>query len=596
MSVEGDSNTISSLERIAREQAIDQLRRRNGLMKTLGSENGEPKLDWVEGVARLLQEEHLLEEVETDARAIHRRGVRHLIWTGMGGSVITVHVLCAMGFAAAGDLTLYPLDSTDPAALNHILETIARQKNLTPPFHDAATLHTLLEDVMMVGVSMGMTSEEPITHLTWFVELLQQAQLTPSEHIQVMTLPGSFLDQFAQQQEAPRRPLQPDGGTGTGGRMSAPTTRVFLLPVALYLTYTHSSSSLRSILADAWRHHKLDLAQESPDKHPFVQLAATLSDASQNGACRLLLEVTEEWKPLLIWIEQLMEESLGKGGKGIVVFDEQPLNPQGPCFATEGIVHVRMTADEKAETSPTFQLCLPYLATRTPEQRLSALASCFLGWQLTMSLYGYLQQITFAGQPAVENYKARARQLRSLSDPLEEIQNWKPTLRYEQLRLLTPAFIEPQETPAATFVHALRQRAYASPQELDYLDVTINGFLPENTWLSISAAAHKAGNMLLGIPVKVRQAPAAYHSTEQSEMDGPDTFVSLRILIRDHESVIAGAYTDAFLRAQAIGTWQAMLEQKRLCFLLIIDGSLQDASAPLEHFFEQTIQLLQPGE
>lgn len=83
---------------------------------------------------------------------------------------------------------------------------------------------------MMVGVAMGMTSEEPITHLEWFTDLLKQAGLRPAEHLLVMTLPGSYLDRFAHEQQAPSRPLQPDGGTGTGGRMSAPATRVFLLP------------------------------------------------------------------------------------------------------------------------------------------------------------------------------------------------------------------------------------------------------------------------------------------------------------------------------------------------------------------------------
>ncbi len=41
------------------------------------------------------------------------------------------------------------------------------------------------------------------------------------------------------------------------------------------------------------------------------------------------------------------------------------------------------------------------------------------------------------------------------------------------------------------------------------------------------------GNTLLGVPIKLRQAPAAYHSTEQSEMDGPPYLVSLRLVARE---------------------------------------------------------------
>ncbi len=68
-------------------------------------------------------------------------------------------------------------------------------------------------------------------------------------------------------------------------------------------------------------------------------------------------------------------------------------------------------------------------------------------------------------------------------------------------------------------------------------------------------------------------------------MDGPPFLVSLRVLARDHEASMLGSYTDTFLGAQAVSTWQAMLEQGRSCFLLIIDGSIDDAVEPFHHFF-----------
>src|SRR2546426_1343077 len=338
----------SALQQLIEDDAVGQLRRRDGLMGTLGSEDGALKLDWVEGIARLLADPTQLEEVEAEARDIWQRGIRHMIWAGMGGSVIAVRVLCDLGFCNGHDdpssphqhgesIAIYPLDSTDPAALNEIVRKIAAAKNLARPSGEEASnptfLRALLNDVMMVGVSMGMTSEEPITHLEWFTDLLQEAGLRPAEHLLIMTLPGSYLDRFAEAQQAPSLPLQLDGRTGTGGRMSAPTTRVFLLPAALYLTrLSGETGQLRAVLHRAWNEYNLDLATERPADHPFVQLAAALSDASLDSACRLLLSMPEGWQPLLPWIEQLMEESLGKGGKGVVVFDDQFLNPQAPDF------------------------------------------------------------------------------------------------------------------------------------------------------------------------------------------------------------------------------------------------------------------------
>src|SRR2546428_2981568 len=349
-----DNPILSALQQLVEDDAGGQLRRRDGLMATLGSEGSALKLDWVEGVARLLADPAQLEEVEAEARDIWQRGIRHMIWAGMGGSVIAVRVLCDLGFGSSGDkgqVTIYPLDSTDPAALNGIVRKIAEAKNLALPTRKESSnptfLRALLADVMMVGVAMGMTSEEPITHLEWFTDLLNQAGLRPAEHLLVMTLPDSYLDRFAHEQQAPSRPLQPDGGTGTGGRMSAPATRVFLLPVALYLTthFPDQAGQLRSVLQHAWDEYNLELAASHPAEHPFVQLAVALSAASRDGACRLLLGMPDGWQVLVSWLEQLMEESLGKGGKGIVVFDDQTLNHAAPAYQPGGMLPVRVVTE-----------------------------------------------------------------------------------------------------------------------------------------------------------------------------------------------------------------------------------------------------------
>jgi hypothetical protein len=653
-----DATTQSALQQLIEKDAIGQLRRRTGRMAALGSEDGILKLDWVEGVARLLADQSKLEQIEAEARDIRQRGIRHIIWAGMGGSVLTVQVMRALGFCGGHDdsasfsqseasIALYPLDSTDPAALNEIVREIALAKHLaltTPAAGSASNaarsraqepereqgedsqpdfLQALLQDVMMVGVAMGMTSEEPITHLEWFTNLIIQAGLRPAEHLLVMTLPGSYLDRFAHEQQAPSLPLQPDEGTGTGGRMSAPSTRVFLLPAALYLTrLSNTPGQLRSVLQDAWNEYNLELAAPSPAVHPFVQLAAALSAASRNGACRLLLEMPEGWQILTSWIEQLMEESLGKGSKGVVVFDNQLLNTAAPFYRQEGMlrVHVVTEKTQAAQENP-FILFQPSLASKDPQRRLAALAASFLGWQLSMALYGYLQHITFAGQPAVENYKTRAHALRMQHDPLQVTSLWQPAGQASILTLLAPpgAVVQEASQPsdlqqsgaeiagqepalsrlARAFVNAVR---YAGSEDdtrrssheglSSYLDVTVNGKASTRLMEVIGKQAHFLGNVGLGIPVKLRVAPAAYHSTEQSEMDGPPGLISLRLVARASEPCLLGSYTTAFLHAQAVSTWQAMLEKRRFCFLLVIDGSLDEAAAPLATFFSQVEKAL----
>ena len=605
----------ASLARLIAQDAAGQLLRHDGAMATLGREAGVAKLDWVNGVPRLLADPVALETVEAEARALWDRGIRRVIWAGMGGSVIAVRVLRELGLcgAASGMVAVEPLDSTDPTALNRIVERLAVGKGIalpqgseaggrvdTPRFEagegliralhpgDGEVLRALLSDVLLLAVSMGMTSEEPITHLRWFAALIQRAGLPAANHLLVMTLPGSHLDRFAIAHGVPSRPLQLDGRSGTGGRMSAPSTQVFLLPAALAVG--GQQGALRRILAAAWAHHSLDT--ERPTAQPFARLAAALSDAAHEGGCRLQLQLPIGWEPLFAWIEQLLEESLGKGGKGVVVFEERAASGSAATDTMPGMgkasgtLSVQVRRDGLGEgREGSFALRQPYLKEGTAIERLAALAASFLGWQLTMALYGYLHGITFAGQPAVEQYKSRAAALRDgVDEPLLVATRGAARLSEGAVTLYPPAGWAEVEGPAATLARAILElRDVASP--LAYLDLTINGdWPPELTRICERFAAIGAGS---GLPVKLRRAPAAYHATEQSEMDGPPALVSLRLLRTQVERCLLGDYDDRFLRAQAAGTWQAMGEAGRSCFLLVLDGDVQEAAVGLGRFLKE---------
>ena len=234
----------------------------------------------------------MLEHVEAEARDIWQRGIRHIIWAGMGGSVLTVRVLRDLGFCGDQDkdqLSIYPLDSTDPAALNAIVREIAAARNLALPSGEEVSnptfLRALLADVMMVGVAMGMTSEEPITHLEWFTDLLQQAGLRPAEH--------SAGDDAARLLSGPLCPraagAQPALATGRGNRHRGTHERPHYPCVPASRRplsddpFPRTVRQLRAMLQQTWNEYNLELATTHPAEHPFVQLAAALSAASRDG-------------------------------------------------------------------------------------------------------------------------------------------------------------------------------------------------------------------------------------------------------------------------------------------------------------------------
>ena len=533
-----------AMQRVVADDAVGQLCDRRGRMAELATENGHVMLDWVDGVERLLSSPGAPERVEAEARALLDAGITHIIWAGMGGSVMAVRVL--VDLLPWEGVTLLPLDSTDPAALDAVIATLAAAEGV--PLERAGepdTLRRLLARSAMVAVAMGRTSEEPITHLAWYVELLETAGLEAADHTRVMAIPNSYLEQFAHEHGLPLLGIQPDGRSGTGGRMSAPATRVFLLPAALWLCSRPGSPRLRAVLREAWDAYDLDGARRHPDRNPFVRLAAMVSDLSLDGALLLTLELPAAWPAFFPWVEQLLEESLGKGGQGIVLFEPQHATPGGDL----PLAHAVFSAG--GESRPDFAVVVaePFLSD---EPDLVGIARLCLGWQLCMAGFGWLHEIQFAGQPAVEDYKARARALREAGDPIASTEGWLPEWTAGDIRVLLPPDAHPDDGD-------LGERLRREIAEASYLGLTVNGELSADDAEALRRLGFE-GPDTASRPVKVRRAPAAYHSTEQSEMDGPPGVLSLRFVRPERRCAAVGEYDTTFLHAQAVGTWRAMID------------------------------------
>ncbi len=244
---------------------------------------------------------------------------------------------------------------------------------------------------------------------------------------------------------------------------------------------------------------------------------------------------------------------------------------------------LRIAATDDGAASGEFTLREPLIAADDAAERLAGLAALFLGLQLSMALYGFLHDITFAGQPAVEDYKARARALRdSGADPLPALTPAN-SLSAGKLTLLAPPQIiaaAPERTPRAALAALLLRRTPAL-RPLPYLDLTINGEAAPDALARLETSLRALAVTRLGVACKLRRAPAAYHSTEQSEMDGPPALVSLRALPLRQEPSLLGDYPPLFLRAQAVATWQAMTGAGRTCCLLLYDGDTTQMLAAL---------------
>ena len=231
---------------------------------------------------------------------------------------------------------------------------------------------------------------------------------------------------------------------------------------------------------------------------------------------------------------------------------------------------------------------------------LGEVAGLFAGFELMVATFGYLQGIVFAGQPAVEGYKRYARELRDGGGPLPPLGRspWKVAgstleldfsavgragLSAEEMARIAGAG-EPAAALAAVLALA-RERG-----KLGYLDITYNGE-PTAEMRAVFQRVREMGNRLLGIPVKPRTGPQDYHSTEQSETDGPPELTSVRFVCLEHEAGLAGEYGDRFLLAQAYGTWRAMTDARRWVVMATIPSAGEQAGA-IAQLFDRAMALL----
>ena len=565
--IELDSSAIASvLDRLAREDVIGQLIERRGRMAELATEANDVKLDWVDQVAWALDHPEAIEDVEKLAGSIRSR-FRHVVWSGMGGSVQAVHTLKGIGLFGSEGPSVHPLDSSDPAALNRLL------RELSPDGELGAALNRTL----MVGVSMGMTSEEPITHLRWFEELLRaQGVEDTADHLMVMTLPGSFLDRFAEQRGVLRVDVQLDGRSHTAGRMSAPSTRVFLLPAAIGLP-GHAHEILRRCQGEA------ALRPGMVETDPFVRLAAWLSTQIETGRDMLVLDLPPRWAPIAPWVEQVVEESLGKDDRGLLVFHDQDLASAQEWPDRFCILRLDEGSGAELPDRPLAVLHLDQAGDST--SRVAACARIFAGWNLAVALVGYLQSITFAGQPAVEHYKSYARSLRDAEGRLPYPSEDLALTASGRIELFFGAAPVPDldgERRDAGAILAAVVRSLNAAGRLGYFDLTVNGDTAGPLWHVARRAGTRFGNRILERPTKVRSGPRDYHSTEQSETAGPPQLLSLRVLVRDPEPVVVGDYSPRFLHAQALGTLFAMRDAGRPILLATVGrADAPDALAEL---------------
>ncbi|WP_295011154.1 glucose-6-phosphate isomerase [uncultured Microbacterium sp.] len=325
------------------------------------------RLGWVDAVS---VSRPLVAEITALRDELNAEGVTRVVLAGMGGSSLAPEVIAQ---TAGVELTI--LDSTSPGQV-------------------LAAIDAGLDDAVLVVSSKSGSTVETDAQRRTFETAFRDVGIDPVGRIVVVTDPGSPLEESAR--AAGYRVFTAD--PNVGGRYSA-LTAFGLVPTGL------AGVDIAELLDEA-EATLLPVAIDSPE-NPALRLAAAIAGSRQrpDGPRRDKLGLITDGTHIVglpDWIEQLIAESTGKDGTGILPVVLLPVSPEVDAAPADlQIVRFVDDADEF------------HLRERHPGEVLvsGTLGAQFLVWEYATAIAGYLLGIDPFDQPDVESAKVATRGL-----------------------------------------------------------------------------------------------------------------------------------------------------------------------------------------
>lgn len=432
------------------------------------------RLGWVQAVE---VSRPLVAEVEALRGRLRAQGVTRVVLAGMGGSSLAPEVI-----AQTAGVPLVILDSTAPGQVLAALDGDAEAGDLS-------------RTVLVVSSKSGSTVETDSAKRA-FEAAFRDLGIDPAERIVVVTDPGSPLDEAA----------RADGYTvfnadpTVGGRYSA-LTAFGLVPAGL------AGADIRELLDEA-EASLLEVAIDSPDNPALVLAAAIAGGDPRRDKLGLITDGTHI-VGLPDWIEQLIAESTGKNGTGILPVVLLPVSPEVESKPAD-LQIVRLVDEAKQ-----FHL----FEHHEGEILVSgSLGAQFVVWEYATAIAGRMLGINPFDQPDVESAKVAAR---GLLDARPEPTAPAFTAEGVEVRVSDP------ELAASGTVAGVLDALWARIPEDGY--VAIHAYvdrleLPQLAGLRELVAADS------GRPTTFGWGPRFLHSTGQYHKGGPANGVFLQIL------------------------------------------------------------------
>jgi glucose-6-phosphate isomerase len=350
------------------------------------------RLGWLDAPVHFTEQVAALEGF---GEGIREAGFTTAIVAGMGGSSLAPDVLIRTFGRAEGWLDLRVLDSTDPAAV------AAGVDDLDP----LATL--------FIVASKSGTTTEPLAFqadaMSRIERALRERGAPRNEHwgelMVAITDPGRSVEAIPHHEELREVFLNPPD---IGGRYSA-LTYVGLVPASLIGLDLDALLTSASTMLAACR-------EPEPDANPGVRLGLAIGVLAKRGRDKLTFLADPGIATFGAWAEQLIAESTGKRGVGIVPVDLEPIGDVQAYGQDRAFVRLGLARSDGAEVEAFDRFATAAEAAGHPVIRIDVadpidLGGEFVRWEVATAIAGAVLGIDPFDQPNVEEAKQRTRQL-----------------------------------------------------------------------------------------------------------------------------------------------------------------------------------------
>jgi len=497
-------------------------------------------LDWLTEPA--VQRENLA-DLQEFAAEVRDASIKDVVLLGMGGSSMAPEVLRETFGAAAGYPDLKVIDSTDPAQVSAVEESVD-------------LVHTLF----IVASKSGSTLEPNILKAYFYKQVVETVGANQAEHFVAITDPGSDLEDTAN--GAGFRHIF-HGKPEIGGRFSA-LSRFGLVPAALL-----------GVDLQRFLDRTLEMvAACSPDTaitaNPGVVLGSILGSAANQGRDKLTLIASPGVASIGAWLEQLVAESTGKQGKAIIPLDGESVEVPEAYGEDRLFVYLRLegAADANQDKAIARLEQAGQPVVRIDIEDVYNLGQEWFRWEIATAVSGALMGINPFDQPDVEASKIETLKLTTAFEVNGSLPAETPLAADGGLALYTDAdnaaalkAIAGEQATVADYLKAHLGRIGTG----DYL--ALLAYLPRN---EIHDYPLQAMRHLIRATWKIATCvgfgPRFLHSTGQAYKGGPNTGVFLQITCEDAVdlAVPGHEYTFGVVKAaQARGDFEVLAERKR---------------------------------